>query len=210
MSNFEGFPGECYPGCCHLHRACQEEDCDCHGCGVCPEEAGQDPVWFWRIVACLHLWSADESLCSPPWRLSFNSPFADFLSSLESCHPRLLERLLPSLAKLPRPSPRVTRRRGRARGRSLTPSTSTRWDCLHWLHKSALNVIIWTWCRCWSKCTLTLGCLPRPCRSWTRSWMTCSRGLRRRPVSWLTTTRGEFTFCSVAHCGTNYSSPGPP
>ena len=22
------------------------EDCDCHGCGLCPQEAGKDLVWF--------------------------------------------------------------------------------------------------------------------------------------------------------------------
>merc|ERR1719342_1486687 len=32
------------------HGNSEEEDCDCHGCGVCPEEAGQDPVRLWRIV----------------------------------------------------------------------------------------------------------------------------------------------------------------
>ena len=42
------------------------------------------------------------------------------------CLPKLLERLLPSLARLRRRSPRGIRRRGRARGRSLMPSTSTR------------------------------------------------------------------------------------
>ena len=55
MPKCEGLPGECYPRCCHLHGACKEEDCDCHGCGVCPEEAGQDPVWLRRIVAHLAL-----------------------------------------------------------------------------------------------------------------------------------------------------------
>merc|ERR1712090_7586 len=38
-----------------LHRACQEEDCDCHGCCVCAEEAGQNPVWLRRI---------DSHICS--------------------------------------------------------------------------------------------------------------------------------------------------
>merc|ERR1712105_96236 len=37
----------------HLHRACQEEECNCHGRGVRPEEAGQDSVWLWRIVSDL-------------------------------------------------------------------------------------------------------------------------------------------------------------
>ena len=46
-----GFPGECHQRCCDLHRACQEEDCDCHGRGVRSEEAGQDPLWLWRIVS---------------------------------------------------------------------------------------------------------------------------------------------------------------
>merc|ERR1712013_841693 len=49
----QGLPGECHPRCCHLHRACQEEDCHCHGCGVRPEETGTHPVRLWRIVSLL-------------------------------------------------------------------------------------------------------------------------------------------------------------
>ena len=41
-------------------------------------------------------------------------------------HPRLQARLLPRVAKLPRQSPRGTKRKGWARGRSPLPSTSTR------------------------------------------------------------------------------------
>ena len=45
----KGFLGERHPRCCHLHRARQEEDCDCHGRSIRPEEAGQDLVRLWRI-----------------------------------------------------------------------------------------------------------------------------------------------------------------
>ena len=44
-----GLPGECHPRCRHLHWARQKEDCDCHGCGVRPEEAGKDPLRLWWI-----------------------------------------------------------------------------------------------------------------------------------------------------------------
>ncbi|KAL7537746.1 hypothetical protein ACHAXR_008037 [Thalassiosira sp. AJA248-18] len=33
--------------CRNLYRACQEEDCDGDGCGVCVEEAGQAHLWLW-------------------------------------------------------------------------------------------------------------------------------------------------------------------
>ena len=35
--------------CCHLHWTCQEEDCHCHGCCLCSQEAGTYSVWIWRL-----------------------------------------------------------------------------------------------------------------------------------------------------------------
>lgn len=41
--------GECDSRCGDLHRTREEEDCDCYGCGLCTEEAGQDFVWIWWL-----------------------------------------------------------------------------------------------------------------------------------------------------------------
>ena len=54
MNHFLGFPGECDPRRRDLHRACQEKDCNCNGCRLCPQEAGKNLVWIWRIK-CLVL-----------------------------------------------------------------------------------------------------------------------------------------------------------
>merc|ERR1712061_375622 len=43
---------ECHQGRCHLHRACQEEDCHCYGRCLRSEEAGPHPLWF-RRLRCL-------------------------------------------------------------------------------------------------------------------------------------------------------------
>ncbi|RWR84601.1 Histone H4 [Cinnamomum micranthum f. kanehirae] len=41
--------GKCHQRCCDLHRACQEEDCDCYGCCLCSQEAGEDSLWLWWL-----------------------------------------------------------------------------------------------------------------------------------------------------------------
>ena len=69
-----------------------------------------------------------------------------------------------------RPRPQgLVRRRRRGGGGSLTPSTST---------------------KSWSRSTLTPESAPRPCPSWTPSWMTSLRELLLRLPDWLTTTEG--------------------
>ena len=47
--------GERDSRCCHLHRARSPQDCYCHGCCLCSEEAGQDSLWFWRLRRRLEL-----------------------------------------------------------------------------------------------------------------------------------------------------------
>merc|ERR1712013_174344 len=47
---FEGVSGECCQRRRHLHGARQEEDCHCHGCCVCSQEAGQDSVRLRRLT----------------------------------------------------------------------------------------------------------------------------------------------------------------
>merc|ERR1719430_477097 len=63
----EGVPGERHPRCCHLHRACQEENCHCHGRCLCSEEAGQNFVRLRRLVLvckrCVLCPSLVETLC---------------------------------------------------------------------------------------------------------------------------------------------------
>ena len=41
--------GECDLRCCDLHRARSPQDCYCHGCCLCFEEAGQVSLWFWGL-----------------------------------------------------------------------------------------------------------------------------------------------------------------
>ena len=45
--------------------------------------------------------------------------------------------------------------------------------------------------RSWNRCTQTLVSPPRPCPSWTPSWMTSSSESLPKPPDWPTTTRGQ-------------------
>merc|ERR1712126_230974 len=53
----EGVPGECHPRRRHLHRACQEEDCHCHGRCLCFKEAGQNSVRVRRLMPVCKSWA---------------------------------------------------------------------------------------------------------------------------------------------------------
>ena len=92
---YVGVPGECHPWRRHLHWACQEEDCHCHGRRLRSQEAGQDPVWFrW-------LSPTTSALCGSPVShtcklLTLTVAFLQIRFSISQCHQRPLERPLPS------------------------------------------------------------------------------------------------------------------
>ena len=64
---------------------------------------------------------------------------------------------------------------------------------LHWISLDGVTnflvLIIYYSCRFWNRFILTLESLPRPCPSWTPSWMTSSRESLLKPQDSPTTTR---------------------